>query len=396
MKNAPVAPLMDGVQPNGHIVSEELADDACMLTIASIRAVSEENPEKARQRQLLERFESLKVDVTKELAPPEVCLHLLSEGEPIILTTLGNLSLINGQAKSKKTFLVSIALAAACSNNSVLGRFRSSLPSGKRRVIFVDTEQSEYHVIKTAKRVMTMAGENMPGTFEAYSLDEVEDRAEMIDSLEAKILTTPDLGFIVIDNIRDFLDDPNDIKASNILVRKLKKLAKISKVHIMCVIHQNKNNDNAGGWLGKEIVQKAESVISLTKDSKNPNMSIVKHTEAREKPFADFAFEIDIEGMPQIVEGWNCKDSNDNGLPKSLEPQAIPKETHLKILKVVYKNHEAPKMGELIPDLKAALSAEGVKISDPVAKQYIAWYSQNSFLTKEGSTPHTRYKFIHS
>ncbi len=60
------------------------------------------------------------------------------------IATLGNFSASTGKAKAKKTFNVSALVAASLSNGKVLN-YRASLPEGKRKILYVDTEQSRYH-----------------------------------------------------------------------------------------------------------------------------------------------------------------------------------------------------------------------------------------------------------
>ena len=61
-----------------------------------------------------------------------------------VIGTLGNFSASIGKAKSKKTFNVSAIVAAALKNGTVL-RYAAELPEAKRKVLYVDTEQSPYH-----------------------------------------------------------------------------------------------------------------------------------------------------------------------------------------------------------------------------------------------------------
>lgn len=61
------------------------------------------------------------------------------------IATLGNFSASTGKAKAKKTFNVSALVAASLSNGTVLN-YRACLPEGKRRILYVDTEQSQYNV----------------------------------------------------------------------------------------------------------------------------------------------------------------------------------------------------------------------------------------------------------
>ena len=74
-----------------------------------------------------------------------------------VIGTLGNFSASIGKAKSKKTFNVSAIVAAALKNGTVLN-YTAELPENKRKILYVDTEQSSYHCAKVARRSLRMAG----------------------------------------------------------------------------------------------------------------------------------------------------------------------------------------------------------------------------------------------
>lgn len=87
----------------------------------------------------------LKVTDTYEV-PPEM---LWVNGSTI--GTLGNFSASTGKAKSKKTFNISAIVAAALKNDEVL-KYSVCLPPNKRKILYVDTEQSKYHCHKVMER----------------------------------------------------------------------------------------------------------------------------------------------------------------------------------------------------------------------------------------------------
>ena len=68
------------------------------------------------------------------------------------IATLGNFSASTGKAKSKKTFNVSALVAASLAGKQVLN-YRAHLPEGKRRILYVDTEQSRYHCHTVLERI---------------------------------------------------------------------------------------------------------------------------------------------------------------------------------------------------------------------------------------------------
>jgi hypothetical protein len=74
-----------------------------------------------------------------------------------IVGTLGNFSASTGKAKSKKTFNVCAITALAMTNNAVL-HYSASMPENRRKILYVDTEQSEFHCQKVLKRILQLAG----------------------------------------------------------------------------------------------------------------------------------------------------------------------------------------------------------------------------------------------
>ena len=96
-------------------------------------------------------WQSIRLKATDEYTvPPEI---LQVNGSTI--GTLGNFSASTGKAKSKKTFNVSAIVAAALSNSEVL-RYTAAFPEDKRKVLYIDTEQSKYHCQKVLKRILQL------------------------------------------------------------------------------------------------------------------------------------------------------------------------------------------------------------------------------------------------
>lgn len=84
------------------------------------------------------------------------------------IATLGNFSASTGKAKSKKTFNVSAIVAASLAGKQVLN-YRAHLPEGKRKILYVDTEQSRFHCHNVLERILRLAG--LPTTTDSENLD---------------------------------------------------------------------------------------------------------------------------------------------------------------------------------------------------------------------------------
>ena len=234
-----------------------------------------------------------------------------------VIGTLGNFSASIGKAKSKKTFNVSAIVAAALKNGTVL-RYVAELPEEKRKILYVDTEQSPYHCLKVMKRILRMAGlpddrDNEHLEFLALRKYTPEQRIRIV---EQAIYNTPDIGLVIIDGIRDMVYDINSPGESTRIISKLMQWTDDRQIHIHTILHQNKGDENARGHIGTELNNKAETVLQITKSQQDGNISEVKAMHIRDREFDPFAFRINDSALPEAVDGYVFKQpSQDRGFP---------------------------------------------------------------------------------
>ena len=234
-----------------------------------------------------------------------------------VIGTLGNFSASIGKAKSKKTFNVSAIVAAALKNGTVL-RYVAELPEEKRKILYVDTEQSPYHCLKVMKRILRMAGlpddrDNEHLEFLALRKYTPEQRIRIV---EQAIYNTPDIGLVIIDGIRDMVYDINSPGESTRIISKLMQWTDDRQIHIHTILHQNKGDENARGHIGTELNNKAETVLQITKSTQDGNISEVKAMHIRDREFDPFAFRINDNALPEAVDGYVFKQpSQDRGFP---------------------------------------------------------------------------------
>ena len=181
-----------------------------------------------------------------------------------VIGTLGNFSASIGKAKSKKTFNVSAIVAAALKNGTVL-RYVAELPEDKRKVLYVDTEQSPYHCLKVMTRILRMAG--LPDDRDNENLEFLALRKytpeQRIRIVEQAIYNTPEIGLVIIDGIRDMVYDINSPSESTRIISKLMQWTDDRQIHIHTILHQNKGDENARGHIGTELNNKAETVLQV-------------------------------------------------------------------------------------------------------------------------------------
>ena len=164
-----------------------------------------------------------------------------------VIGTLGNFSASIGKAKSKKTFNVSAIVAAALKNGTVL-RYAAELPEEKRKVLYIDTEQSPYHCLKVMKRILRMAGlpdDRDSGYLEFLALRKYTPE-QRISIVEQAIYHSPDIGLVIIDGIRDMVYDINSPGESTRIISKLMQWTDDRQIHIHTILHQNKGDEGQG------------------------------------------------------------------------------------------------------------------------------------------------------
>jgi len=325
----------------------------------------------------MEILEAAKIHLSDQLNDPPVCLEVMARDNVAGIGTLGNFSLLKGKAKSRKTFAATILMAALIRNGEIQYKMRGILPDGKTDVIYFDTEQAAFHVQRMAERVTRMAGLGDPDHFKVYSLRKFNP-AERLYLIESALYTLPGIGFVVIDGIRDLVSSINDEEQATTITSKLLKWTEELGIHILTVLHENKGNEFARGHLGSELVNKAETVLTVTKSPENEDLSIVEAEFCRDREPEPFAFSIDETGLPYIAD-WQPADKT-----KSNTPASISLEKHKEILKLAFSHSDKPKYKDLVTQLKLAADKNGIKIGDNKAKDFITWYLNEDHITKNG------------
>jgi hypothetical protein len=265
-------------------------------------------------------LESLEVDSTKEIEEPEKCLSLRFGTDEYIFGTMGNFSLIQGKAKSRKSYFLSALMAAAISEHDVCGHIRGHVHD--RVNIYIDTEQGDWHASKAKNRIQTMAGldprVNLPN-FKHYRFRGLLTNKERLKLTDYIMKSFDNIGYVVIDGVVDLASKGvNDEEEATALASMLLQWTSNNNCHISCVLHENKNDRNAKGHLGAMLVQKAETTISLAKSETTPGASDIVPEYTRNKEFPSMEMTItgydtielvqkeDFESAPERV--WTIED----------------------------------------------------------------------------------------
>lgn len=286
------------------------------------------------------KLESAKIDLSENIPPPPVAWGMIAVNNHhnvTILGTLGNISTIIGKAKAKKTFFTGVAVASAVSGYTVAERYRGYLPSNQNNVLYFDTEQGKYHAQQSVKRICKQVGVDVPSNLHAFGLRPFSPK-ERVEIISHAIETIDGVGFIVIDGIRDLVNSINDEVEATEVTSLLLKWSQLKNLHIITVLHQNKGDNNARGHIGTELMNKSETVLSVTKSDQDELISIVEAQYCRNMEPDIFAFEINSEGLPIPAENFEIRTASKS---KQSKTDSYPLENIFSVLSdYVFKNTE--------------------------------------------------------
>ena len=254
--------------------------------------------------------------------------------EDSTIATFGNFSASTGKAKSKKTFNISAIVAAALTNKKVL-KYRADLPMHKRRVMYFDTEQSPYHCRKVLDRIAKLCGVQDKEELELLTFLALREYnpLQRISVIDYALRQHPDCGLVIIDGLRDLVYDINDAKESTEVMSALMTWTSKHNIHIHCVLHLNKNDNNTRGHLGTELENKAESILVVNRCRYNSSVSEVFPMHMRDKEFGPFALQINHEALP-VLKPETIPPISIKEKPKSLFDLSV--DIHKKILSEVF------------------------------------------------------------
>lgn len=218
---------------------------------------------------------------------------------PLRFGTFGNISMIKGEEKARKSFLKSLILSCSIgglSNNyseNIIGHDLSD-----KYILDIDTEQDDYDVWLNASRIPKMVGV-LPDNYKSLKLRHMKssERVEYLDWLFLESQYRGKIGIACLDGYVDFLKNFNDLEECSSFVQKLMTHSSESKCHIMGVLHLNPGSTKARGHLGTLLQNKCETVV-IIKDAGEYSEVICQR--ARGKKFQDFTIRINDEWLPYV------------------------------------------------------------------------------------------------
>ena len=241
-------------------------------------------------------IEKYRIRHTDEIPLPDTVLSFGGQ----VVSTRKNIFGITGKAKVGKSFLMTLINGAVLKKGET-GVLASYLPKGKDRILYIDTEQSDYHVSLVVKRIKDIAEENKMDNLLMYAFDSVPTQSRY-DYTEFLIENTPNIGLVIIDGIADLVKTVNDEIIACDMADTLRRWATVNDIAIGYVLHQNpSDNAKMRGHLGTVLMNKSETVIQISSSKEDESVKLVETTQTRNKKPDNWSFEI-LEGTPVIMD----------------------------------------------------------------------------------------------
>ena len=218
-----------------------------------------------------------------------------------------------GKAKSGKTFLLSILMAGALKKQMLA---LERLCEEPLKVLWIDTEQSQQSTQEILKdRIMPLADlESLDDTrFYAFNLRGLGfDRRQKMVDVVIRVLQ-PDI--VILDGIKDLMTDINDAVQATLIMEHLMALAKDQNCCIVCVLHQNKSEQdrNMRGSIGTELTNKAFEVFQCETIDESETFKVT-HTFSRKRRMKrKFYYRVNEQGLPEELTNYQEQPRDTHG-----------------------------------------------------------------------------------
>lgn len=267
------------------------------------------------------------LDFDKPYRPPRYTM----ERNGVRFADVGEMHIISGKPGNGKTGLMS-QLEAATISGSFCNLYRCNVrhkvkntETGEvteqevpKKVLHIDTEQGEDDTIAFKNRVCSMAGITTSQAKECFFILRLRETEKALDRWK-KILSaiyTVKPTDIFLDGMLDIVEDYNDQKECQPIIRKCMMLATHYDASLWAVLHENPLVDKLVGTLGSITQRKVAEIFTVIKvkqtDLKEsdrkphlPNIYFrVKQVKARGHDVDDwlFKYETNAGGWGQPVE----------------------------------------------------------------------------------------------
>ena len=326
------------------------------------------------------------LDFDKPYRPPRYTM----ERGGVPFADVGEIHIISGKPGNGKTGLMAQLVAVTLGGrfgNTVARQVGHKVEGSDEyqvvptRILYVDTEQGEDDTIGFKNRVISMCGINPQEAKEHFKILRLRDTEEAKDRWRKilKAIWAVQPTDIFLDGMLDIVEDYNDQKECQPIIRKCMKLATHYDASLWAVLHENPMVDKLVGTLGSITQRKVSeifTVIKVKQEDQKPNdrrpdlpdiYFRVKQVKARGRDVQDWLFQyvINAGGWGQPVE------IEDNGqrIPAN---DKVEREEHREQQEAddYFRAYNWTSAGATYTDLERHLKSKGVTSNRKISKLF--------------------------
>lgn len=270
------------------------------------------------------------LDFDKPYRPPRYTL----ERNDVAFADVGEIHIVSGKPGNGKTGLMAQLIAATLGGQfgKTIARKVGHKVSGAEGfqevptcILYVDTEQGEDDTIGFKNRILSMSGVPKDVAKQHLKILRLRDTELALDRWKKilKAIWQVQPTDIFLDGMLDIVEDYNDQKECQPIIRKCMMLATHYDTSLWAVLHENPMVDKLVGTLGSITQRKVSEIFTVIKvkqselkeHDRNPSLPPiyfrVKQNKARGKDVEDWYFHyVNVDG------GW--------GQPVEIDDEAAP------------------------------------------------------------------------
>ena len=153
----------------------------------------------------------------------------------------------------------------------------------------------------------------------------------------------------------------------------------VERIYRLAGLSLNKNDNNTRGHIGTELENKAETVLIISKNKQDANISEVRPMHMRDKEFSSWAFHIDDNSLPVLDVGYHVTVVK----PKDKPLTSLPDDVHTMVLQKIFSKSTPQRYVDLVKALGEAYAEEGYKRGDNAVKEMLKIFNERKLITKE-------------
>lgn len=158
------------------------------------------------------------------------------------------------------------------------------------------------------------------------------------------------------------------------------------QIHIHTILHQNKNDENARGHIGTELNNKAETVMQVEVDKMDRTVSVVEAIHIRDRAFEPFAFRINDEVLPELLDSYQPQEKKiGRPVKEPFDPyKEISESVHRAALDAAFTNVCITSYDDYLERLKEGYALQDIKLRHNKAVKVATFLSNKRMVIKEG------------